>query len=68
MSIFSQNLKNLRIEFGLSQMELSIKVSIPQASIARYELAKTEPRVSEIVAFCRFFEVSADYLLGLSDW
>lgn len=48
-------------------MELSKKVDISQPSIARYELNKTEPKASDIVKLAKFFDVSTDYLLGLSE-
>ena len=48
-------------------MQLSEACGISQSSIARFELDKTEPRLSEIRIFCRFFNVTADYLLGLTD-
>lgn len=57
----------LRESVGLSQMELSKKVDISQPSIARYELNKTEPKASDIVKLAKFFDVSTDYLLGLSE-
>lgn len=48
MNTFGEKLKELREEFNLSQMELSKKISISQPAIARYELNKTEPRLSDI--------------------
>lgn len=65
--IFSIRLKELREDNELSQMELSKKIDIPQATIARYELCKTQPRVDEIIKICNFFNVTSDYLLGLED-
>ena len=64
----AKRLKELRIEKGLSQKELSELTGIPQATIARYELGKTEPIASTIVTLCDFFGVSADYLIGRQDW
>lgn len=64
---FGLLLRSLRLDNGLSQMQLSRLISIPQATIARFELGKTEPRLSDLRVFCRFFGVSADYLLGLTD-
>ena len=48
-------------------MQLSSACGISQSSIARFELDKTEPRLSELRILCRYFNVSADYLLGLTD-
>ena len=64
---FGEILKDLREEQTLSQMQLSKKVDITQSAIARYELNKTEPRLSDIRKLCQYFEVSADYLLGFTE-
>lgn len=60
-------MKNLREDSGLSQLALSKKVGISQSAIARYELNKTEPKVSDVRKLALFFHVSADFLLMLSD-
>ena len=64
---FGTKIKELREEKGLSQMELAKQIDIPQATLARYELEKSEPRITEIRKICKYFDVSADYLLGLED-
>lgn len=58
-----------------------LKKEITDANITMYKLAKdlklskqtvinwcngiTEPQAAQIVALCKYFEISADYLLGL---
>ena len=65
MENFGTLLKELREEKELSQMELSKQIDITQSSIARYELNKTEPKLTDIKKIAIFFDVSADFLLGL---
>lgn len=67
METIGDRIKQLRDDIGLSQMELSKKIDISQSAIARYELGKTEPKASDIVKLAEFFDVSADYLLGITD-
>lgn len=64
---FSHRLKELRIERKLSQMELSKATGISQSAIAKWELKKTEPTASAIIALAAFFGESTDYLLGIDD-
>ena len=64
---FAERLKELREEKWLSQMKLSKQTGISQSSIARRELSQSEPTVSEIVMLCKFFNESADYILGIKD-
>lgn len=48
-------------------MQLSTKIGISQPAIARYELDKTEPRISDLLKIAIFFDVTADYLIGLEN-
>ncbi len=65
--MFKKRLKELREEKNISQMELAKQTNISQSSIAKWELGKREPTAYNIVTLCKFFHVSADYLLGLED-
>ena len=67
MSKFSQRLKELRLESGLTQTQLSEKTHISQTAISGYEAGKNRPTDIVIIILCRFFQVSSDYLLGLVD-
>lgn len=62
---FSQKAKELREFSGLSQMELSKKIGISAAAIGFLETHTNEPKGATVAAYAKFFDVSADYLLGL---
>ncbi len=64
---FSNKAKELREMAGLSQMRLSEKIGISAAAIGFLENHDNEPKGSTVAAYAKFFEVSADYLLGLED-
>ena len=64
---FKERLKDLRIEKGLSQMQLAINLGIRQSAIAKWELGKTEPTASAIIAIAKYFGESTDYILGVID-
>ena len=64
---FKERLKELRIEKGLSQMQLANILNISQSAIAKWELGKTEPTASAIIAIAKFFEETTDYILGVDD-
>ena len=64
---FKDRLKELRCNFNLSQMQLSDKTGISQSAIAKWELGKTEPTASAIIALAKFFNETTDYILGLED-
>lgn len=65
--IFGERLKELRMAHNMSQMDLANALGISQSAIAKWELHKTEPTVSAIIAIAKFFDESADYLLGLNE-
>ncbi|MBQ4049287.1 MAG: helix-turn-helix transcriptional regulator [Clostridia bacterium] len=64
---FKDRLKELRCNYNLSQMQLSDKTGISQSAIAKWELGKTEPTASAIIALVKFFNETTDYILGLED-
>ena len=64
---FSKIAKELREEAGLSQQKLADKIGLSSSAIARWELGQSEPGFNAILAYTIFFDVSADYLLGLED-
>ena len=64
---FKDRLKELRKYNNLSQMQLSLKTGLSQSAIAKWELGKTEPTATAIITLAKFFEETADYILGLED-
>lgn len=57
----------LRKEAGLSQAELGDMLSVSHHTISAYEKEKSDPSDATKVWLARFFGVSVDYLMGLSD-
>ena len=49
----------------LTQEELAEKLNITQRKISRMETGETEPSLEDIRTICRYFNVSADWLLDL---
>ena len=64
---FKHILKELRTSKNLSQMQLAQKTGLSQSAIAKWELGKTEPTASAIIALAKFFNETTDYILGLED-
>lgn len=64
---FSENLKNLREEKGLSQRQLAEEIKVSQANISRWEKGTQSPSIEWLIIIAQFFDVTTDYLLGLED-
>ena len=62
---FGDKVRNLREDKDLNQSELGQALNMTQRKISYIECGKSEPSVEDIIAFCHFFKVSADYLLGI---
>lgn len=68
MKTIGQKIKCLRNAVGLSQKELSRKINVDERSISRYETGKSIPDCYTLVRISTFFNVSADYILGLTSY
>ena len=63
-----EKIRNLREDRDLNQTELAKKTNMTQRKLSYIECGKTEPSIDDLVAFCLFFGVSADYLIGIKDY
>ena len=62
-----ERLKELRIQKGLTQKQVAIAVGVVPTAIANYEAGTREPSIDILKKLCVLFNVSSDYLIGLSD-
>lgn len=67
--IFGERLRALRAEKNIGQNELAKVLNLSNASISYWETGKQSPTADAIFKIAQFFDVSADYLIGLkNDW
>lgn len=67
MYTFGRILKDLRLEKGLTQAQLAKELHLDKSTIAKYETDKMSPSCLILKNIAIYFQVSADYLLGLED-
>lgn len=60
-------IKELRAEKKLTQNDLANVLNVTQDSISLWEKGKRIPDTQYIIMLAIYFDVSADYLLGLED-
>ena len=65
---FGDRLRNLREDADINQTQLGKAVNMTQRKISYIECGKYEPSIDDIIAFCHYFKVSSDYLLGLPNY
>ena len=56
-----------RKQAGLSQAKVAGVLGIPQQQYCRYENGQNEIPVRYVVALCKLYKISSDWLLGLTD-
>lgn len=67
MSKFSQRMRQLRIENGISQDELSKKMNVSRSAIGNYEQGTREPSYEFLEMLADYFNVDMEYLIGKKD-
>lgn len=64
---FGEKVKYLRKESGIGQNYLAEILDVSNASISYWETGKQLPSAEAVFKLANFFNVSADYLLGIED-
>ena len=67
MKVFAERLKELRLTENLSQRKLAELTNLSPSAIKQWESESRVPNAEAVVTLAKFFDVSADYLLGLED-
>lgn len=65
--VMAKRLRGCREETGLPQIKIAIPCNITERAYQNYELAKQEPKMGILARIARFYGVSMDYLVGLTD-
>ena len=60
-------LKELRLEFGATQQQLSKVLNIKQNTYSQYENGSRQIPIDVLIKLAKYYEVSVDYLLNLTD-
>lgn len=64
---FGRKLKELRIQAGLSQKQLTEQVKVTKSVISYYELQERYPSPEILIKLANIFHVSTDFLLGMKN-
>jgi len=66
MKAYCEILRELRESRDLKQSDIAMVLNTTQQVYSRYETGINELPLRHVVTLCRFYHVSADYLLGLN--
>ena len=68
MKTFAENLRNARIEHGLSQEQLAKLIGVKSGSVIyNWESCTSRPDIDKIFKICEVLQISANYLFNTSD-
>lgn len=67
MNQLSKRMKLLRVESDRKQKELAISLNCSNAAVSSYEKGRNEPSLDTLIKIACFYNVSTDYLLGITD-
>lgn len=64
---YTQRLKDLREDKDFNQGRIAEILKTTQQQYSLYETGKRKMSVDQIITLCKFYNVSADYLLGFTN-
>lgn len=60
-------MRNLREDNDLTQKEAGAVINKSQQGYGHIEDGRAELKIDDLIKLCKFYRVSADYFIGLSD-
>lgn len=67
MPTYVKRIRDLREDHDKTQQEIADYLGTSQTMYARYERGANELPVRHLIMLCKYYAVSADYILGLTD-
>lgn len=64
---YCKRIRDLREDADLTQQQIAEILGTSQTMYARYERGANELPIHHLLALCKFYQVSSDYILGLTN-
>lgn len=64
--MLSKRIYELRMSFGWTQVQLAQKLGITKQTVSNWENDNIQPSIDMLIKISKIFNVSTDYLLGLT--
>ena len=65
---FTERFNEILKQSGKTQVEIANTLNITKQCVNDYKTGKSVPSIETLYSLCKFLDVSADYLLGLTDY
>ena len=64
--MINKMIRKLRKDFNISQVELASKLGVTKQCVSNWENDNILPSIEMLIKIAKYFNVSTDYLLGIS--
>lgn len=64
---YRTRMRNLREDHDLTQKEVGRIINKSQQGYSHIEDGRAELKIDDLISLCEFYNVSADYFIGLTD-
>lgn len=64
--MLSKRIYEIRMSFGWTQVQLAQKVGVTKQTVSNWENDNIQPSIDMLIKISKIFNVSTDYLLGLT--
>ena len=68
IALIASRIKEIRTTNGLSQAQFGNRLSVSQDTVSLWEKGKSVPTTEFVILISLEFQVSANYILGLSEY
>ena len=64
---YRERMRNIREDNDLTQAELGKLLNKSQQGYSHIESGRAELKIEDLITLCRFYNLSADYIIGITD-
>ena len=64
---YRERMRNLREDHDLKQREVAAIINKSQQGYSHIEEGRAELKIDDMIKLCKFYNVSADYFVGISN-
>lgn len=64
---YRERLRNIREDRDLTQAEIGALLNKSQQGYNHIEIGRAELRIDDLLTLCRYYDLSADYVIGLTN-
>ena len=68
MRVMYERIRNLREDRDLTQAQVGKLLNKSQQGYNHIEAGRAELKIDDLILLCQFYDLSADYMIGLSNY